>query len=61
MKEKSPFTLREMDDIASPAWLIALHIYTPESSTTVEVISRVTKPKSWVSWNRDPKTKEISV
>lgn len=50
-------TFMEVEDTASPALLIALHMYTPESSGTVDMMSNVTKPKSCVVRNRDPVTK----
>jgi hypothetical protein len=43
------FTLRDVEDTASPALFIALHIYTPESSVITEWISKVTNPKSCVT------------
>lgn len=48
------FIFIEVDETASPALFIALHVYTPESSDTVELMSNVTKPKSFVTWNLEP-------
>jgi hypothetical protein len=42
-------TLRDVEDTASPALFMALHIYTPESSVITEWISKVTNPKSCVT------------
>lgn len=50
----SRFIFIEVEETASPALLIALHVYTPESSATVELISKVTNPKSLVTWNLEP-------
>lgn len=48
------FIFIDVEETASPALLIALHVYTPESSATVELMSNVTKPKSFVTWNLEP-------
>ena len=39
---------------ASPSALEALHMYTPSSSPRTCVISKATKPKSWVLVIREP-------
>ena len=43
---------------ASPALLMALHMYMPASSGITDIMSSVMKPKSRVSLMREPETSE---
>lgn len=54
IQKNSPITLVVQELTASPALLMALHIYTPESSSTHFRMSSVTYPKSWLVVNLEP-------